>query len=670
MMSIYEKSSAVIDVTGAPYFADSTGKVDCTEALRRAFDDILRNNIDALEKTKQKLLENSDPNYAISFEIRKKNNVLNVIFPEALDKTKILYFPNGTYLVSDTITYSHENLKNILNGLPAMEMNRQIHFKGESRDGVVIKLKDNCKGFEYGANKPIVSFMQAERSNIAMTNTFEDITIDAGENNPGAVGLVFYANNSGSVKNVKIISTDKKKRGYAGLIVNHEIVSGCYVKNLEVDGFDYGVRAMPARNFSVFENIKVTDQKIAGFFIGNMIISVRNLYSKNTCNALVVDGPLTHLTLVDSLIEGGNRLDTAMDCRAGSCFVRNVRINANYYSALNFASEVACRGDYISEYVSDEVHTAFNTEKISEPVEVIDTPEIQISLDSDNWAYVDDFGAKADGVSDDTDAIQSAMNSGKKYVLFGAGQYRVLKPVVIPDEVERVNFMFCDFITGEYMQNNKENGLFVVKGDSNTLVLENVFTWEKLYGYLRFIEHAGKRTLIMQNLQTQTAAMYFNSVEGGVVFIENCACTVGGFGDSPYRQTVAFSFKGQTVYARHLNPERSLCEVLNDGGTLWVMGFKTENYGTAFKTVNGGQTEILGGTLSIGTSQMLPAIVNEDSTVSAVMTSNGYYKDQIFPITVKETQNGKTKYLYCKEFPIRFMNFYKIPLYVGRKPKK
>ncbi len=669
MTTIYDKSSAVVDVTKAPYFADNTGKTDCTDALVAAFNDILRPNIAGLEAAKQKLLANPDPNAKISFEIRKEDDVLYVIFPEDLCKTRILYFPNGTYLVSNTITYTLENLKNIVNGRPTFEMNRQIHFKGESRDGVVIKLKDNCPGYEYGSHKAIVSFMQSERSNIAMTNTFEDITIDSGEGNPGAVGLVFFANNSGSVKNVKIKTSDPKKRGYIGLSIEHEIVSGCYVKNLEVDGFDYGVKAMPVRNFAVFENIHLSNQNRTGFYIGNMIISIRKLFSNNVCNAVAVDSALTHLTLTDSVLTGGNPFGAAIDCKAGSCFLRNIKTKG-YNGALNFAYDPAIEEDYISEFVSDEVHTAFENEKVSIPVDVPDTPEIPYSLNADDWAYVNDFGAKGDGVTDDTAAIQKALNSGKKYVCFGAGQYLVTKPVTVPDGVERVNFMFCDFSTGDEMRNNKTDGLFKIVGDNTPIVLENVFTWEKLYGYLRFIEHAGKRTLIMQNLQTQTAAMYFNSVPGGTVFIENCACTVGGFGNSPYRQIIAFSFVGQKVYAKHINPERSFCEILNDGGTMSIMGFKTENYGTAFKTIGGGHTEILGGTLSIGCGELLPAIINENSTVSATLTSNGYGKWQIFPIAVEETQLGKTKRLFATEFPKRFFDFYKIPLYVGREVKE
>jgi len=663
LLPYFEKNNAVVDVTKPPYNADNTGKTDCTEILCRAIDDVLRPNIEGLEKAKQKLLGMEDPNARISFELRKENNLLFVIFPEELEPTKILYFPNGTYLVSDTVSYTLENLSNIYAGLPKYEMNRQIHFMGESRDGVVIKLKDNSKGFEYGANKPVVSFMKAEGSNLAMTNTFENITIDTGKGNTGAVGLVFFGNNTGAVRDVKILSSDPEKKGYAGLEIKHEIVSGCYVKNVEIDGFDYGVRVLPTRNFTVFENITISNQKKAGFFVANTITSIRNLKSNNFVQALKIDGAPAHVVLTDSSLVGGNPLDAAIFCPLGSCFVRNVSTEGYQYS-LQYAFIELIEESYIDEYVSDSVYTAFENEEKSAPLPVEDTPEIPHSNNPDDWACINDFGAKADGITDDSDAIQKALDSGKKYIYFQPGKYLVNKSMYVPETVDKINFMFCNFIAGEDIIDMKDRGVFIIKGDEGAIALEDVFTWEKFYGYLRFIEHAGKRTLIMSDLHTQTAAMYFNSVPGGKVYIENCGCTVGG---DPYRDVPAYSFTGQTVWARHLNPERSFTEVLNDGGKVWIMGFKTESWGTAFKTINGGHTEVLGGTISIGHNKELPAVVNHDSTVSVVASTNGYTYRDIFPIAVEEKQKGETRLLKNDIFPIRLLKNYRIPLYVGRK---
>lgn len=656
----------VIDVTKPPYNADNTGKTDCTGILNKIVDDLLAENIAGMEKTKQKLLNMSDPNARISFEVRKDNGILNVIFPEELPHSKIIYFPNGTYLVSDTISYSHENLCNILWGLPSYELNRQIHFKGESRDGVVIKLKDNCKGFEYGSKKPVVSFMRGESSNVAMTNTFEDITIDIGTGNSGAVGLVFFSNNSGGIKNVRIISSDSEYRGYAGLEINNEIISGCYVKNLEVTGFNFGIRVIPARHYASFEHIVLKHQKKAGMFINNTLVMVREIKSENSVPAMKIDGNMAHVMVTDGELSGGNPLDSGIVYSLGTCFIRNVHASG-YKSAVSFREFPRADGENAYEFSNEDTYTLSDKTAKTLNLPVEDTPEIPWNLNKLDWAFSDEFGAVGDGKHDDTNAIRSLMNSGRKCIFFQPGEYLINGEIEIPSTVERVNFMYCNFAAGDDLKSS-EGCAFKVVGENETpLIMEDVFTWERFYGRFHFIDHASKRTLVLSDLHIQTAALYYNSVEGGKVYLEDCACTVGG---DKYRDICPFEFRGQTVYARNINPERADCEILNDHGILWLMGFKAEGYGTASKTINGGRTEILGGISSIGKNKELPVIENENSDVSAIISTNGYWPEDIFPIAVKETNEDKVLTIGYKELPVRLLNCFKLPLYSGHCRKE
>ena len=146
--------TSIIDVTKPPYNVDNTGKEDCTEKLRQIIDDIFSIYEAELYKTKAKLEAMEDPNALISFEIRKVDGRLKAVFPEFLPPSKIIYFPNGTYLVSDTISYFKEEFRNFLSSLRHLEMNCCLRFIGESMDGVTIKLKDNLPAFEYGNDRP------------------------------------------------------------------------------------------------------------------------------------------------------------------------------------------------------------------------------------------------------------------------------------------------------------------------------------------------------------------------------------------------------------------------------------------------------------------------------------------------------------------------------------
>ena len=215
--------TSIIDVTKPPYNADNTGKEDCTKIICQIIDDVLGEYEKRFYETDAKLEAMEDPNALISFEIRKVDGRKNVIFPEELPPSKIIYFPKGTYLVSDTLSYSMEEFRNFLSSLRHLEMNAQLRFMGENMDETVIKLKDNCKGFEHGQDRPVICFLQGEASNIAMTNMLENITINVGKGNPGATGVRYFANNTGAVRNVRIISEDF--RGNTGFSVLHEKVS-------------------------------------------------------------------------------------------------------------------------------------------------------------------------------------------------------------------------------------------------------------------------------------------------------------------------------------------------------------------------------------------------------------------------------------------------------------
>ncbi len=658
---------AIIDVTKAPYYVDNTGKTDCTKQIIKILDDIIATDLDAFRKTVSKLKSNPNPDARINFEVLKIKGRMNVIFAEDLPESRIIYFPDGTYLVSDTISYSYEDMCNILRGVRKFELNRLIHFKGQNKDKVIIKLMDGCKGFEYGSQRPVISFMRGEHSNVAMTNSFENITIDIGCNNPGAVGLVFFGNNTGTVRNVTIKSSDNELRGNTGLAVIHEIVSGCYVKNVEIIGFDYGIKVTPARNFTVFEHISLLNQRKSGFYIYNTITSIHNLYSKNSVPGLRIAGPTAHVVLINGKFEGGGINYPAIEYEMGTLFVRNIS-STGYNTPISYCTRQLFKSNYIDEYCSHDVYTLFEKQtKRSLNLVIDETPDIQYENNMSEWTCVNDFGAKGNGITDDTASIQKAMDSGAGIIYFQPGKYLINSTVKIPGTVNRVNFMYCNLVAGNDLKGMSKSGAFAVTGESERpLIMEDLLAWQEFHGYMRLIDHASARTLIMSDLHTQAGAMYFNSVTGGRVYIENVACTVGGV---PYKGVPCFHFKNQTVWARHLNPERSLKQVINDGSVLWVLGFKTEGEGTAYETINGGCTEILGGVVSLGHNKEYPAIVNDNSNVTAIFSTNGYSEQHLFPIAVREIRGDLSCSLEHTRFPVRFVKQYVVPMYAGCSQK-
>ncbi|PSO81569.1 MAG: hypothetical protein BRC44_04485 [Cyanobacteria bacterium QS_4_48_99] len=135
----------------------------------------------------------------------------------------------------------------------------------------------------------------------------------------------------------------------------------------------------------------------------------------------------------------------------------------------------------------------------------------------------------------------------------------------------------------------------------------------------------------------------------------NYANTSTGTGDL-FIDDVVFAnpvvFRNQNVWARQLNQETNTqqtsddAKIINDGGSLWVLGLKTERPGTIVKTINGGRTEVLGAFLySTGGEKIDPAFINNQSAICLVGLAERSFGGNPIQIWVQETRNGETRTL-------------------------
>lgn len=654
----------IVDVSQAPYFADPTGERDCTQAIRQAIDDLMRPQAEEMDATYRAMVD-APGDLRLGIANRRENGQVYGVYPQKMPQTPVLYFPCGTYLISDTLTYSLQNLKNRMytHTVGGYELNRCLRIMGQNRDKTIIRLRDHCPGFEFGQERPMVNFMLGERSNVAMSNYLENLTLDAGIGNPGAVGLVFFANNSGAVRNVTIRSRDGQ--GYAGLRVLHEIVSGCYVRALRVEGFAYGVQVTPCRNYAVFEDLTLIGQTKCGMQVGQTIASIRRITCRGQATCLHVSGAPAHVVCTDGDFEAHNSPYPAIRIDLGCVFLRNIR-TAGFFAALDqYMGEKRLPNGLIDEYCTHPGVSLSGEAPRSLALEVPPLPHIPSEEDFSKWGCVNDFGAKGDGVHDDSAAIQAAMNGGKRVVWFQPGIYRITRPLFIPAQVEHVHFMYCDIAIDGALQENQQEAVFHIIGRTNApLLLEKLFTWERCTGEFRLFLHDSDRTLYLRDVHAQSCALYANTAPGAVVHLENTACTIGL--KAVHHHVPAYVFRNQTVWCHAINPERSDVEITNDGGTLWVFGFKTEGGGTLAITRNGGKTEILGGTMSVGVNGDHPVILNDHSWVSAIFSTNGYHSYSLHPVAVQEIRGAEKRFLYGKDLPLRMAFFYLMPLYSGR----
>lgn len=640
LLPVHLPQAACWDLTQEPFNADPTGQRDSTQAIIAAMNAVTSLSLAAFGDTLREL--DSMPcltgRHADGFENRKENGHLVGIFAARIPYAPTLYLPEGGYLVSNTIIYEHKRLCNSVGG----EMNMQIRLRGAGKGKTVIRLADHAEAFQGDEPKPVVSVMAGERTNIAMSNYVEDLTIDTGRGNPAAVGLDFYANNTGCVRNVALRCPDGAAS--RGLMLGHSNWSGILLKHIEIEGFQTGLHidSRTATMYMAGEDIRIQDCPV-GVFAGRPSASLRRVRVSDCQTGVVVDGSGGLLALIDSELEG--RGGQAIVRRDGMAYLANVEVRG-------FEGD-----DSIAEQMLPEQSLA-DDRMARLPVE--ERPLVP----GGKACYVDDFGAAADGKTDASSAIQRALDSGAAEVHFGPGKYLLDAPVNVPASVNRLSFHFADLVAGPKLRAMKDQGAFVINADAKApLLFEDLFAWEQWSGEHVTIDHACRRTLIIEDVHTQTLPLYKNTVRGGKVFLENVACTAGVIPGAKGHDRVCLRFYGQQVWARQVNPERGEPMALNDGGTLWVLGFKTEDDATAFHTINGGQTEVLGGVLNCG-GHRHPSFLAEDSAMRVVCTSNGWNGHNTIRVAVCEVRDGQKTEVLASTLPDRGLEDYRGPQFI------
>lgn len=212
----------LLDVTGEPYAADPTGSTDSTKAIQRAVN-------------------------------------------EARDKRLVCFFPEGTYLISDTIA-CEQQVKKL--DRPRQTDGKTQHYWDVPQNIVmfgstkgkrpILKLSKDAEGFSDPARPKIAVWIWAqtrddapgkqepewgkEQPNISFGHFFRGIDIDV-SGHPGAIGI----RHSGSQGSALLDCTILADGAYAGM--NNCCGQGGGTYNIEVIGGRHGIVIEPSSRF-------------------------------------------------------------------------------------------------------------------------------------------------------------------------------------------------------------------------------------------------------------------------------------------------------------------------------------------------------------------------------------------------------------------------------------
>lgn len=573
----YPKSPQVVDVTQAPYLAKGDGVTDDTAAIQRALSDVMGQH-------------------------------------------KLLYFPGGVYLVSKTLNWSNKNSA----GQAAWGKN---FLQGENVAKTVIRLQDAT--FTDEKDPQSIMWCGGFGSADWFHNYIQDLTFDVGRNNPGAIGLQFYSNNSGAVRNCRFIAGEGS--GAVGLDLGHRDMNGpLLVKNCEVVGFQRGIATARAVNGQTFEHITLRGQSRFGFDNEGQAISIRGLRSENAVPAIRSYGTLCLVEARLTGTAGAERWPAVINYNGGRIFLRDVATTGykravadvatpDWYSVVRISGEdkPGSAGPEIAEYASHPATSPFATSAGSLRLPIKETPEVPLD-DLQTWANVDDFGADPTGRKDSSAAIQKAMDSGATTV-FLPGSYSLQSTVVIGGNVRRVVG-----VGGMVDYFSKVRPDFRIGDGTSPIVLFEHFAY--IHGG---VEIDAPRTIVFRSV-SDCDLSFTPRAEAGECHFEDFV-------------THHLSLKNQRVWARQLNIENEGTHLVNDHSDLWVLGYKTERGGTLLATRGGGRSEILGGfSYTTTAGKLAPMFVTDDSPVFAFFGEICYSGDP-FETLIRETRNGVVK---------------------------
>ena len=561
---------AVVDVTKPPYSAKGDGKSDDTAAIQRALAD-------------------------------------------TMGQHKIVYLPNGTYLISATLAWSKKNSGN----LEAWGFN---WIQGQNAVKTVIRLAD--RSFTDPQSPAAMMWCGGFGSADWFHNYVQDMTFDIGRGNTGAVGLQFYSNNTGAIRNVAIVSQDGD--GVAGLDLAHRDMNGpLLTRNLVVRGFDIGIRTGNAVNSQTFERITLVGQKKIGFENTGQAIAIQGLRSENAVSALSTYGTVSLLNAELVGREGARGLPAVINFNGGRIALRDVA-TVGYARAVadvatpDFAAALRVTGDdkpgslgpLVAEYFSHSATSPFGGPTKSLRIPVEETPDTRWDAPSE-WAVVDKFGADPTGNQDSAAAIQRAIDSGASTIFF-PGSYALKSAVKVRGKAQRL------LGTGNWIDYTRQSNVDIVvaDGDAKTVVIEH---FAPINGG---IDVRTNRTVILRSVESHSITL----AGKGRLFLEDV-------GTSNFRVKA-----GQRVWARQLNIENEGDHLTNNGGDVWVLGYKTERGGTLLHTRSGGKSEVFG-TISYTTTagKLAPMFVTTDAKVFAFLAEVCYTGDP-FATLIRETQ--------------------------------
>jgi hypothetical protein len=480
-------------------------------------------------------------------------------------KTKILWLPKGVYCVSAPL------VKRYADG----RFGSGMVLVGESETDTVIKLVDHAPGYGSAAAPKGVIMTTAKlldgsptsggkdythkgEGNDAYENFVENLTVDVGKGNPGAIGIDYLANNIGAIRDVTV-----EGDGAIGISMRRKWPGPALIQRVTVHGFDTGISVANTEYGMTLDRVDLNGQTHIGLENDGNAISANRLAFSGS-GTPVVNRDERGLILMDHATIGEG--DPENTIWAGS-------------------TQRHFDGETIPDAPAD----------FGEPV--------------DKWANVLKFMPPGGDPHDITKALRAAFASGAATVYLPFGTYRITEGIVIPPTLRRFVGMNATIgvspdRTPTFM---RDTGMFQVNASGASLTIDRLAFDMSNLGDQVAVQVQADRDVTLRDVVTAGTSLLSRGTQGGRVFIEDSCC--GGL------QTQGSA----AVIARQFNTEGGGTRIAAKGTPITILGLKTEGDCTVLQAEDGARATILGGLVYIvgDADPSVPAFVVGDAKLTA-----------------------------------------------------
>ena len=293
------------------------------------------------------------------------------------------------------------------------------------------------------------------------------------------------------------------------------------------------------------------------------------------------------------------------------------------------------------------------------------------------------YEVRFDGITDDTAAVQRAMNSGKPVVWFPKAAYVINGTVAIPRTVREIAFLHASV----YRTVSAEPGFFRVAEPST----EPLLIHDNVNAGGVFVDHEADRPLILEDVEILFSNGRYFAKAANMVFPGPAAQTADIWQlyrntrpDAATKEVFANNVMGFAVggeKARHAvenvrawirqldNEYYPYAETAFRRSDVWILGTKWENHDgvVVFHVDQGSRLELLGGTLLAFNKKREtghPIVLSRDSEVSMTFMLWGFKENPPSEVLRSESK-GTVSIVPPGQFPNARAGAIVIPLLVN-----